>query len=85
MIKFVNNSNNDSKETKKTPKGKNVKISSKEYTPPITNTISEIQAGESDQHMDSDDNRNDSMGWKNLPNMVIMSEDSDSSDTDGTE
>ena len=51
---------------------------------PNTNTISEIQACDLDQSIDTDDNENDSMEWKILPNVVIMSKDSESSDTDGT-
>ena len=38
-----------------------------------------------DQSIDMDDNENDSIGWRSLPNMVTTSKDSDSSDTDGTE
>ena len=85
MVKFVNNSNKDSKDTNKTFKGKNVKNSSKKNTTPHTHTISEIQASDSDQSIDTDDNENYSMGWKNLPDMVTISEDSDLCDTDGTE
>ena len=62
MVKFVNNSNKDSKDTNRIPKGKNLKISSKKNIPPNTNTINEIQASKSDQSIESDDNKNDPMG-----------------------
>ena len=35
--------------------------------------------------IDSDDKENGSIGWNNLPDMVITSEDSNLSDTDGAE
>ena len=62
MVKFVDDSNKDSKNTNKTPKGKNVKISSKKNTTSNTNTIDKIQAGDSNHTRDTDDNTNDSMG-----------------------
>ena len=62
MVKFVDTSNKDSKETNKTLKGKNVKNISKKNTPPNTNTISGIQASDSDKSIDTYDNENDSMG-----------------------
>ena len=68
-----------------TLKGKHVKNSNKKNTTPNYNTISEIQARDSDQSIDTYDNENDSMVWKNLPDMVITSKDSDSSETDGME
>ena len=61
----------------------NVKNSSKKNTPPNTNTISEIQTSDLDHSVDTDDNENDSVSWKTFPNMVITSEDSDSSNPDG--
>ena len=69
----------------KTLKGKNVKNGSKENIPPNRNTVSEIQTSDSDQSVDIVDNENDSMDWKSLSKILIMSGDSDSSDTDGTE
>ena len=75
----------DSKDTNKIPKEKNVKIGNKKNTPHNTNIASEIQTSDSDQSADTDKNDNDSMDWKNLPNIVIMSEDSDSSNTGGDE
>ena len=48
-------------------------------------TVSEIQTSDSDQNTDTDENESDSMGWKNLPDMVMTSNNSDSSDTDGME
>ena len=66
-------------------KGLNIKISSKEKNTPNTNTISETQVSNSNQSIDTDDNENDSMGWRSLPNMVTTSKDSGSIDTDGTE
>ena len=83
MVKFVVNSNKDTKDTNKTSEGKNV--ISKKNNPPNINTMSEIQASESDGIIDSDDNKNDSIGLKNFPDMTITYEDSNSSDTDGTE
>ena len=38
-----------------------------------------------DQSIDTDDNENYSIGWRNFPNMVTTSEDIDSNDTDGTD
>ena len=47
--------------------------------------ISEIQVSDSEEGIDTDDNDNDSVGWRSLPDMVTTLEDSDSSDTDGAE
>ena len=84
-VKLVKNPTEDKKDTNKTHQGKNFKISSKRNATPNTNTISKIQVSDSDQSIDMDDNENDLIGWTSLPNMVTTSEDSDSSDTDGTE
>ena len=46
MVKFVDNSSKDNKDTNKTPKGKSVKISSKKNTTSNANTVSEIQASD---------------------------------------
>ena len=37
---------------------------------------------DSDQDTEIDENDSDSMGWNNLPNMVITSDNSETSDTD---
>ena len=81
-VKFIEN---PTKDTNKTLKGENVKNNSKKYITPYMNTISEIQVSDSDQSIDTEDNENDSMGWRSLPDMVTTSEDCDSSDTDWTE
>ena len=49
------------------------------------NTVSEIKVIDSDQSMDIEENKNDSMGWRSLPDIATTSEDSDSSDTNGRE
>ena len=47
--------------------------------------VNEVQVSDFDQSMDIEDNDNDSMGWRSLPDMATISEDSNASDTDGTE
>ena len=81
-VKFVENPTKDNEDTNKTL---NVKNSSKKNITINMNTISEIEVHESDQSIGKEDNENDSMGWRNLPDMVTTSEDSGLSDTDGTE
>ena len=49
------------------------------------NTVSEIQTSDSDQDTEIDKNDSDSMGWNNLPDMVMTPDNSDTSGTDGTE
>ena len=66
MIKFADNLSKDNKDTNKIPNGRNDKNSSKKNSTPNTNTISEIQGCDSDQSIGSDNNKNDSMGWRSL-------------------
>ena len=47
--------------------------------------ISEVQVTDFDQSMDTEDNDNDYIGWRSLSDIVTTSEDSDSSNNDGTE
>ena len=86
-VKFIENPTKDKrqKDTNKTLKGKNVKNISKKNITPNMNTVSEIQVSDSDKSIDTEDNENDSMDWRSLPDMATTSEDSDSSDNDGTE
>ena len=58
-VKFIENLNKDNKDTNKTLKGKNVKNSSKKNLTPNMNAISEIQASDSDQSIDTEDQEND--------------------------
>ena len=44
--------------------------------------ISEIQTSNSDQDTEIDKNDSDSMGWNNLPDMVMTSDNSDTSDNE---
>ena len=74
---FADKSNKDSKDAKKTSKSKTVKTNKKNITP---NTVSKIQTSDSYQNTDIDKNDSDSIGWNNLPDMVMRS---DNSDTDG--
>ena len=60
-----------------------LKIITKKNT--TSNTTSKIQTSDSDQNTDIDENDSDSMGWNNLPNMVMTSDDTDTSDNDATE
>ena len=62
----------------KTVKGKDKKNTT-------SNIISEIQTNDPDQDTEIDENDSHSMGWNNLPDMVMTSDNSDTSDTDGTE
>ena len=71
-VRYFENQTKDSKDTNKILKGK------------IVNAISEIQVSDSDQIMDTFEHENNSMVWRSLPNMVTHSEDSGSSDNDGT-
>ena len=47
--------------------------------------VSEIQSIDSDHNRDIDGNDSDSMGWNNITDMVMTYDNSDASDTDGTE
>ena len=51
----------------------------------IHNKVSEIQTSDSDQSTDIDENFSDSMDWNNLPDMVMTSDNSETSDIDGME
>ena len=82
-VKFVDKSNKDNKDTNKTLKSKSVKTSNKKNITP--NTVSEIQISDLDQNTDTDENKSDSIGWNNLPDMVMISDNSDTSDNDGIE
>ena len=44
-----------------------------------------FKSSDSDQNTDIDENEIDSLGWNNLPDMVMTSENNDKSDTDGME
>ena len=48
----------------KTPKRKNDSNNSKKNLTSKTNTVSEVQVSDSNQSMGTEDNGNDSMGWK---------------------
>ena len=82
-VTFADKSNKDSKVANKTSKSKTFKISKRINTTP--NTVSEIQTSDLDENTDIDKNDSDSMGWNSLPDMVITSDNSDTSDTDGME
>ena len=82
-VKFIANDRRGNKDISRTPTRKNDNYSSTKNLTPKMNTVSEIQVRDSDQRMDMEDN--DSMGWKNLSDIATASEDSNSSDTDGTE
>ena len=66
----------------KASKSKTVKANNKNTA---SNTVSEIQTSDSNQDIDIDENDSDSMGWNNLCDMVMTSDNSDTSDTDGNE
>ena len=68
-VKFADKSNKDKKDTNKTSKGKTVKTTNKKSTTP--NTVSEIQRSDSEQNTDIDKKDSDSMGWNDLPDMVL--------------
>ena len=84
-VTFVENPTKDNKNMNKTPKRKNDSNNSKKKITSKTKTVSEVQVSASDQSVDTEDNANDFMGWRSLPDIATTSEDSDSSDTDGTE
>ena len=73
------------KSVNKIPKRKNDSNDSKKNVTSKTNMVSEVQVSDSDQGMDIEDNDNDSMGLRILPDIVTTFEDSDSCDTDGIE
>ena len=73
----------DSKDSNKTSKSKIVKVNNKKNT--ISNMVSDIQTSDSYQDTEIDENDSNLMGWNNLPDMVITSDNSDSSDSDRTE
>ena len=73
---FSDKLSKDSKDSSKTSKSKTFKANNKKNT--TSNTVSEIQTGDSNQ-----DNDCDVMGWNNLPDMVMPLDNSDTSDTDG--
>ena len=50
-----------------------------------TNTVSEIHTSDSDQWHRYRQNYSNSMGWNNLPDMIMTSKNSDINDTDETE
>ena len=62
-------------------KVKTVKTNNKKNTTP--NTVSEIQTSDSDQSTEIDENDRDSMGWNNYLPDIVMTDNSDTSDTDG--
>ena len=66
--------------TDKTSKNKTVKASNKKNT--TSNTVSEIQTSNSNQDTEIYENDSHSMGWNNLPDMLMTSDNSDMSDTD---
>ena len=69
--KFADKSNKESKDSNKIPEGKTVKTSSKKNTTP--HTVSEIQASNLDQNIDTDENESGSMGLKtSLINILCL-------------
>ena len=50
-----------------------------------SDTVGKIQTSNSDQNTDTDENQSDSLGWKNLLCMAIISDNSNTNDTDRIE
>ena len=82
-VKFADKLSKDNKDSNKTSQRKTVKANKKKNT--TSNTVREIQTRYSNQETEIDKNDSDSMSWNILPDMVMTSDNSDTSDTDRTE
>ena len=74
-FKFIENPTKDNKDVNKNPKRRNDSNNSKENITSKTNTVSEILVSDSDQRMDIEDNDNDSLVWRSLPDIATTFED----------
>ena len=79
-VKFVDKSKKDSKDANKIPENKTIKNSNKKNA--TLHTVSEIQTSDPGQNAVTDENESDSTGWNSLPDTVMTSDSSDTSDTD---